>query len=78
MEHDSTDLHQINEDHVVVEDVTVAHGDVGGLLPPLLEPQVKNNDAKRQDKDGKINRMVEGHTSTPFQSGLLSIEYSNN
>lgn len=47
-ENGSNDLHQVYEDHVEGQDVTVTHGCVGGLLPPLPEANGENKDAKRQ------------------------------
>lgn len=58
-EHRSNDLQQVYEDHVVGQDVTVAHGGVGGLLPPLLEAQVEDGHANRQD-EGEVNDAEDG------------------
>ena len=51
-EDEAQNIQQLYDDYVVGEEVRMAHCPAGALLPALLETQVEDEDAEREDDEG--------------------------
>ncbi len=45
------DTYQLCDNHVVGNEIGVAHGCAGAPLPPSFETQMEDEDAKREEED---------------------------